>query len=200
MEEKKVTRELLFKNVIKLGLTRREQEVISLRYGLVDGTFLSMDEVALEKGITREEVNRIEKKALLILRNGDNIHKLRQMMENENRSDEISARRSRRNIYTYYGEYSEELVDTAISLLTDEQKALIERRYGSDLKNPEFNEMRNKDLKVLNNEVFGRIDELLVEISSSVDEEINDNDTEEKGTAMSKRIKKDGKKNENRSD
>ena len=200
MEEKKVTRELLFKNVIKLGLTRREQEVISLRYGLVDGTFLSMDEVALEKGITREEVNRIEKKTLLRLRNGDNIHKLRQMMENENRSDEISARRSRRNIYTYYGEYSEELVDTAISLLTDEQKALIERRYGSDLKNPEFNEMRNKDLKVLNNEVFGRIDELLVEISSSVDEEINDNDTEEKGTAMSKRIKKDGKKNENRSD
>ena len=36
MEEKSVTRELLYRNIIKLGLTKREQEVISLRYGLDD--------------------------------------------------------------------------------------------------------------------------------------------------------------------
>ena len=176
MEEKSVTRELLFRNIIKLGLTKREQEVISLRYGLDDNQPLSKDEVAIEKNISREEVLRIEKKAMLLLRNGENIHKLRQMMENNSQSEEIKSRRSKRNLYKYFGEYTEEQVDKALSDLNDEEMNLLTQRYGKDLKNPELNEMRNKDLKVLNTIVFKKIEDSLVAFDTT---ESDDKEQEE---------------------
>ena len=184
MEDKGVTRELLFRNIIKLGLTKREQEVITLRYGLDDDQPLSKDEVAIEKNISREEVLRIEKKAMLLLRNGENIHKLRLMMENNSQSEEIKARRSKRNIYKYFGEYTEEQVDCAISELTEEERELLTERYGNDLKNPELNEMRNKDLKILNNIVFKRIEDSLAEYDTI---DINDREQESNKEAKTKK-------------
>ena len=186
MEDKGVTRELLFRNIIKLGLTKREQEVITLRYGLDDDQPLSKDEVAIEKSISREEVLRIEKKAMLLLRNGENIHKLRLMMENNSQSDDIKTRRSKRNIYKYFGEYTEEQVDKAISKLTDEERDLLTQRYGEDLKNPELNEMRNKDLKVLNLQVFKKIEDSLAEYDI-----IDSNDSEHEINKMEKTKKKE---------
>ena len=62
------TRKLLrlFPNV----LTPREQEIISLRYGLKNQTPLPQREVAKRLGISRSYVSRIEKKALEKLREG----------------------------------------------------------------------------------------------------------------------------------
>ncbi len=62
------TRKLLrlFPNV----LTQREQEIISLRYGLKNQTPLPQREVAKRLGISRSYVSRIEKKALEKLREG----------------------------------------------------------------------------------------------------------------------------------
>lgn len=68
------TRKLLrlFPNV----LTPREQEIITLRYGLLDQNPLPQREVASRLGISRSYVSRIEKKAL---------EKLRDAMEGDNR-------------------------------------------------------------------------------------------------------------------
>lgn len=68
------TRKLLrlFPNV----LTLREQEIITLRYGLLDQNPLPQREVASRLGISRSYVSRIEKKAL---------EKLRDAMEGDNR-------------------------------------------------------------------------------------------------------------------
>ena len=51
-------------------LTHREREIIELRYGLQTGTELTQREVGERFGISRSYVSRIEKRALLKLREG----------------------------------------------------------------------------------------------------------------------------------
>lgn len=57
---------------IKKYLTQREQDIINLRYGLKDGNSMTQQEVAYKIGISRSYVSRIEKKALILLRNSLN--------------------------------------------------------------------------------------------------------------------------------
>ena len=49
-------------------LTPREEAVIKLRFGLVDGTFKTLEEVGAMFNITRERIRQIEQKALKKLR------------------------------------------------------------------------------------------------------------------------------------
>jgi RNA polymerase sigma factor (sigma-70 family) len=58
-------------------LPEREKRVIELRFGLIDGNGLTLEEVSREMGITRERVRQIELKALKILRDPSNTTKLR---------------------------------------------------------------------------------------------------------------------------
>ena len=51
-------------------LTHREREIIELRYGLQTGTEVTQREVGERFGISRSYVSRIEKRALLKLREG----------------------------------------------------------------------------------------------------------------------------------
>ena len=46
------------------ALTKREKEILEMRYGLVDGDVKTQREIALILGISRSYVSRIEKKAL----------------------------------------------------------------------------------------------------------------------------------------
>lgn len=46
------------------ALTKREKEILEMRYGLVDGEVKTQREIALILGISRSYVSRIEKKAL----------------------------------------------------------------------------------------------------------------------------------------
>mgnify|MGYP002512830601 CR=1 FL=1 len=55
------------KNVL-LTLQEREQEVLELRFGLVDGTSHTLEEVGKEFGVTRERIRQIEAKAIRKLR------------------------------------------------------------------------------------------------------------------------------------
>jgi len=58
-------------------LPEREKQVITLRFGLDNGTGRTLEEVSTEMGITRERVRQIELKALKILRDPANKEKLR---------------------------------------------------------------------------------------------------------------------------
>ena len=61
--EKSIQREK-FIVVLKKFLTEREFTIISLRYGLEDGTALPQREVAKKLGISRSYISRIEKRAI----------------------------------------------------------------------------------------------------------------------------------------
>lgn len=61
--EKSVQREK-FIAVLKRFLSEREFTILSLRYGLIDGTALPQREVAKKLGISRSYISRIEKRAI----------------------------------------------------------------------------------------------------------------------------------------
>jgi RNA polymerase primary sigma factor len=59
------------------GLTARERQVLEMRFGLVDGTARTLEEVGQEFGVTRERIRQIESKALRKLRHPLRSRKLR---------------------------------------------------------------------------------------------------------------------------
>ncbi len=62
-------------------LSAREQKVLSLRYGLDDGTPRTLEEVGREFGVTRERIRQIEAKTLLKLRHPSRSDQLRDYLE-----------------------------------------------------------------------------------------------------------------------
>ncbi len=52
------------RNCINTCLDRREQEVINMRFGLLDGKCLTQKQIASKLDISRSYVSRIEKKAI----------------------------------------------------------------------------------------------------------------------------------------
>lgn len=62
------------------SLTEREQQVLTYRFGLVDGTPLTLEEVGETFGVTRERIRQIETKALRRLRHPTRSNKLREYL------------------------------------------------------------------------------------------------------------------------
>jgi len=62
-------------------LSEREQEVVRLRFGLVDGQPRTLEEVGREFGVTRERIRQIEAKTLAKLRHPNRSDRLRPYME-----------------------------------------------------------------------------------------------------------------------
>jgi len=62
-------------------LSKREQEVVRLRFGLVDGRPRTLEEVGREFGVTRERIRQIEAKTLAKLRHPNRSDRLRPYME-----------------------------------------------------------------------------------------------------------------------
>jgi len=62
--------------IVLATLSRREQEVIRLRFGLDDGRSRTLEEVGHEFGLSRERIRQIEKTTLLKLRAPDRARRL----------------------------------------------------------------------------------------------------------------------------
>ena len=56
------------RNLVMQSLRGREKMVIQMRYGLLDGRAYAQQEVADRLGVSRSYISRIEKKALLALK------------------------------------------------------------------------------------------------------------------------------------
>ena len=67
--------------LLKDVLNEREREILSLRYGLTDGTARTLEEVGLELGVTRERIRQIEARAMRKLRHPSRSSRLRDIME-----------------------------------------------------------------------------------------------------------------------
>ncbi len=67
------------KNLL-LTLTKREAEVLELRFGLFDGTSHTLEEVGKKFGVTRERIRQIEAKALRKLRHPSRAKKLKDFL------------------------------------------------------------------------------------------------------------------------
>lgn len=80
--EEYATNEILkeeIKNVL-MTLQEREQEVLELRFGLVDGTSHTLEEVGKKFNVTRERIRQIEAKALKKLRHPSRAKKLKDFL------------------------------------------------------------------------------------------------------------------------
>ena len=66
---------------VLMSLQAREQEVLELRFGLVDGTCHTLEEVGKKFNVTRERIRQIEAKALRKLRHPSRAKKLRDFLE-----------------------------------------------------------------------------------------------------------------------
>ena len=61
-------------------LQEREQEVLELRFGLIDGTSHTLEEVGKRFNVTRERIRQIEAKALRKLRHPSRAKKLKDFL------------------------------------------------------------------------------------------------------------------------
>ena len=83
--EEYATNEILkeeIKNVL-MTLQEREQEVLELRFGLIDGTSHTLEEVGKCFNVTRERIRQIEAKALRKLRHPSRAKKLKDFLSDD---------------------------------------------------------------------------------------------------------------------
>lgn len=68
-------------NAVLQGLTEREEKVLRLRFGLLDGRTRTLEEVGKEFNVTRERIRQIEAKALRKLKNPNRCKSLRDFVK-----------------------------------------------------------------------------------------------------------------------
>ncbi|WP_462288955.1 RNA polymerase sigma factor RpoD [Holdemanella biformis] len=68
-------------NAVLQGLTEREEKVLRLRFGLLDGRTRTLEEVGKKFNVTRERIRQIEAKALRKLKNPNRCKRLRDFVK-----------------------------------------------------------------------------------------------------------------------
>lgn len=154
--------EKLFK---QCKLTEREISIIKLRFGFVNNTSYTLDEVSEMLNLSREWVRRIQNKSIDKLSNSKYVMDLvdyldkpdRTMKEKDNKSivkdDKTKKTRKKAkstdNLYTYFDEYSKEDVKEVLENLLPRHLEILHVRYGSDLEKPIFNSDVSREYKNL---------------------------------------------------
>jgi ATP-dependent Clp protease ATP-binding subunit ClpA len=69
MPEEQDLREIVTQSVLE-GLTERERNILTMRFGLMDGSSHTLEEVEIAFGVSREQIRQVEAKALRSLWQG----------------------------------------------------------------------------------------------------------------------------------
>jgi RNA polymerase primary sigma factor len=69
MPEEQGLREIVTQSVLE-GLTERERDILTMRFGLMDGSSHTLEQVELAFGVSREQIRQVEAKALRSLWQG----------------------------------------------------------------------------------------------------------------------------------
>ena len=143
-------------------LKEREKDVIVQRYGLFGNQPKTLEQIAVQYHVTKERIRQIEKKALNKLKHPNNASILREYSNDGLQKKEYTYdkavkdnnKKSQQHIHVktieeiemqnYYGayEYFEKLgyrrvdISKTFNSLTDDEKEILKKRFGEDLKSP----------------------------------------------------------------
>jgi len=115
------------KQLIDTALTVREKHVIIHRFGFYGNSAKTLEEIGRLLGVTRENIRKIESKAL---------YKLKIAMANDNKSNTVDIANEKdidyTSLYDYFNKYSKHLIDKIVFSLDKEEIILLKLRFGSD--------------------------------------------------------------------
>lgn len=147
-------------------LSEREQQIICLRFGLIDGKERTLEEVGRYFNVTRERVRQIEAKAIRKLRRPESKKILSGFINEPDMSVPINRNKRRKNpeqlfeekMLALFSVYKREHVCKAISKLTANQRKLFEYYLEKDETNSKwkdeydapFKELYDRFIKYLN--------------------------------------------------
>lgn len=185
--EDKVIGSVMKSDVAKLlddcNLDAREKDVLILKYGLDGNPTMTLEEIGVVYGVSRERIRQIESKALMKIRKSKHIKKLAGYMEDpeeclsnieefrrkygiylnshkaylkvniKENLEEEEEMVKLKSIYELLSDYTKEQVDEMLSRLGDEDMKLIRLRYGDDLEKP----VSSKMSKEQNNKFYGSL-------------------------------------------
>ena len=167
-------------------LSEREKNVIIHRFGLYNNQPKTLEKVGLMFGITRERVRQIQAKVLdkMICSSHYNL-----LESYSNKYDELLVKNERRRqairtkygysldgdgeinypcnggtIYDYFEKYTEEEINKMVSMLNEEERKLLVKRYGTNLYEPHKSILKGEEKKYYYDQVFPKMKKIISSI------------------------------------
>lgn len=129
--EKIMIKEII--NTLLMDLNPKEQNILKLRFGLIDGKYHTLAEVGQIHGVTRERIRQIEAKALKKLRHPTRARKVEDFYEYDPFNKSLERDLSNNEDIQLIKEEYRELILERINLVTKSQQKCIALKYGFDL-------------------------------------------------------------------
>ena len=159
-------------------ISKRTVTVLKERTGFDGQEPKTLEEIGQEFGVTRERIRQIESKGLRAIFNNityrerlsaytDNPDKSKKYSKHHKSSITLSRKKDKPlneeipTIYSYNEEYTIPYVDYAITFLSSEDKALIHRKWGSNLKVPINGKLNPSENSRLYTEIIPRLRTIL---------------------------------------
>ncbi|MBE6148730.1 MAG: sigma-70 family RNA polymerase sigma factor [Firmicutes bacterium] len=156
----------------RVNLKPREIEVLIHRFGLYGNEAKTLEEVGQMLNLTRERIRQIENKAIQKIRKSPYIKSLAIYMsypeeaehnidlyrknpkykpvERETKPKKVVIKEEEqmakqiRSLYEYFDTYSKEAINEMVAKLSEADRALLTKRYGADLENPDYSSKLTK--------------------------------------------------------
>ena len=130
-------------------LSERDKKLIMLHYGFYDGKAYTQREISKIMSISQSYASRLIKRAVtkvgkLLSQKGIIELRLNEVKTRKKREKNTMSRKTK-TIYEYFSEYTKEQIDLMIETLSDEERELLTKRYGTDLNNPEIKKLSKED-------------------------------------------------------